>query len=308
VATHLTRHEITVANEPKAIYALIADVAGWPHVFGPTVHVDLLRDDGVEQLLHIWALANGEVRDWTSRRTLDPEAGLITFRQVVSSPPVASMGGQWILERLGGDSCRVTLNHDFEAIADDPDAVAFIERAVDRNSTAGTGPDELRFTFSDPLTMRGAAADVFEFINRADLWPQRLPHVSRLDLTERVPGIQHMEMDTRSPDGSIHTTESVRLCFPERNVIIYKQLRVPPVMTGHTGRWEMHERADGTVEATSWHTVTLSPQGIRDALGPDAGVAEAKEKVRHALGTNSRTTLRHAREFVEGSAAVEGHA
>jgi aromatase len=311
VATHFTKHDITVGAESKTVYTLIADVAGWPHVFGPTVHVDLLSDDGTEQLLRIWALANGEVRDWTSRRTLNRTSGAIDFRQVVSSPPVASMGGQWSVEPLGDNRCLVTLTHDFEAIADDPDAVAFIREAVERNSTAElaalktaaeleAGPDELRFTFSDGVPIRGAVAGVFDFINRADLWPQRLPHVDRIELVERVPGVQRMEMDTRSPDGSVHTTVSARLCFPERGEIIYKQLQVPPVMSAHTGRWELREAPGGIVEARSWHTVTLSPSGVREALGAEATVREARDKVRHALGTNSLTTLRRAKEHVEG--------
>jgi len=311
VATHYTKHDITVEAAADTVFELVADVAGWPQVFGPTVHVELLSDDGTEQLLRIWALANGEVRDWTSRRTLDRAAGVVAFQQVVSSPPVASMGGRWTVEPLGREHrSSVTLTHEFEAIADDTDAVAFIQQAVDRNSNAElaalksaaelqAGPDELRFTFSDGLSVRGTVSDVFEFINRADLWPQRLPHVSRLDLDERVPGVQRMVMDTRSPDGSIHTTESVRLCFPERGVIVYKQLQVPPVMSAHTGRWELREAPDGLVEARSWHTVVLNPAGVREALGAQTSIEEARQKVRHALGTNSLTTLRHAKQHVE---------
>jgi len=311
VATYNTKHDITVEAAADTVFGLVADVAGWPQVFGPTVHVDLLRDEAGEQLLRIWALANGEVRDWTSRRTLDRAAGTIAFQQVVSSPPVASMGGKWIIEPLGyGERCSVTLTHDFEAIADDPDAVAFIQQAVDRNSNAElaalknaaeqqAGPDQLRFTFSDGVSIRGPVSEIFGFINRADLWPQRLPHVSRLDLTESVPGVQRMVMDTRSPDGSIHTTESVRLCFADRGEILYKQLRVPPVMSAHTGRWEFSAAADGLVEARSWHTVTLNPGGVQAALGAEATMQEAREKVRHALGTNSLTTLRNAKQHVE---------
>jgi ribosome-associated toxin RatA of RatAB toxin-antitoxin module len=315
VVTHHTTHEIAVKAPADTVFELIADVAGWPHVFGPTVHVDLLND-GPEQLLHIWATANGEVRDWTSRRTLDRAKHRISFNQVVSSAPVASMGGEWIVEPDGEGGCAVTLLHDYEAIGDDEEAVAWIGQAVDRNSTAELaalktaaesvpGPVELRVTFNDEEIIEGPREQVFDFLNRADLWPQRLPHVSRLELAERVAGVQHMEMDTRSVDGSVHTTVSARLCFPDRGVILYKQLKVPPVMRSHTGRWEL-EAADGKVVARSWHTVTLDPEGVRAALGPDATIAEAKEKVRHALGTNSRTTLRQAKEFVESGGGSAG--
>ncbi|MFI2643393.1 aromatase/cyclase [Streptomyces sp. NPDC018610] len=312
-APHLTEHSITVAAPASAVYALVADVSAWPQVFGPTVHVEVLQDapaEGGEQTLRIWAVANERVRTWTSRRILDPAARTITFRQLVPAAPVAAMGGEWRVEELEAGRTRVVLLHDYRAVDDDPAAEEQIERAVDRNSRAelaalknaaelGDARDELHFTFSDSETVVGAAGDVYAFLDRADLWPERLPHVARLDLTEEEPGIQHMDMDTRSPDGSLHNTTSVRVCFEDRHMIVYKQLRVPVAMSGHTGRWVIESLGDGTVRATSWHTVTLDPEGVRSALGPEATLAEARALVRKALGTNSSTTLHHAKQFAE---------
>ncbi|MFB7939394.1 aromatase/cyclase [Streptomyces sp. NPDC056049] len=318
---HTTEHTIAVDAPPSAVFALVADVTLWPQVFGPTVHVEVLEEDGAEQLLRIWALAHGQVRSWTSRRILDERAGTVSFRQVVSAAPVASMGGEW---RIGPDDhggSRVVLLHDYRAVDDDPAAVRLIGDAVDHNSRseldalrrcAEAAPDgELRFTFSDSVDIAGDAADVFAFLDRADLWPRRLPHVARLALVEPEPGIQQMDMDTRAADGSTHTTRSVRVCFAERNLIVYKQLLTPPVMSGHTGRWVIESLpvpagsgdVTPTVRATSWHTVTLDPEGVRKALGPQGSLAEARALVRKALGTNSSHTLRLAREFAEAARA-----
>lgn len=316
-ALHVTEHSITVAAPPATVYALVADVTAWPQVFGPTVHVEVLEEaapGGGEQLLRIWAVAGERVRTWTSRRTLDPVASTITFRQVVTAAPVASMGGEWRIQELETGGTRVTLLHDYRAVNGDPAAEELIEQAVDRNSRAellalkntaeqGDAREELHFTFSDSETVFGAAGDVFAFLDRADLWPERLPHVARLELTEDEPGIQRMDMDTRSPDGSTHNTTSVRVCFEDRQVIVYKQLRVPVAMSGHTGRWVIESLEDGTVRATSWHTVTLDPEGVRTALGPEATLAEARTLVRKALGANSSTTLRHAKQFAEEARA-----
>ena len=38
---------------------------------------------------------------------------------------------------------------------------------------------------------------------------------------------------------------------------------------------------------------------LREALGAETSIEEARQKVRHALGTNSLTTLRHAKQHVE---------
>ncbi|MDB1089566.1 aromatase/cyclase [Streptomyces sp. ACA25] len=306
-------HVITVAAPPEAVYALVADVSGWPQVFGPTVHVELPEDDNGEQLLTLWAFANGEVRTWSSRRTLDAAAGRITFRQVVSASPVASMGGEWRVEPHADGGSRVVLLHDFRAVDDDPDAVRLIEQAVDRNSRAeldalkhvaelGEERASLCFTFSDTEHVEGSAEDVFAFLDRADLWPERLPHVARLVLTEKEPGLQHLDMDTRGADGSLHNTKSVRICFPDRHTLVYKQLHMPVALSGHTGRWVIApDPADpqNRLVVTSWHTVTLDPEGVRHALGPAATLDEARTLVRKALGGNSSRTLRQAKEYAE---------
>ncbi|MFD9443891.1 aromatase/cyclase [Streptomyces sp. NPDC060006] len=312
--TRLTEHSVTVSASAAAVYDLIADVSGWPEIFGPTVHVEILDEAGPggdEQHLRIWAIANEQVRTWTSRRALDPDARTVTFRQVVSAHPVASMGGEWRVEPVEDGTTRVVLLHDYRAVDSDPEAEELIERAVDRNSRAelaalknaaeqGADRAELHFTFHDSQTVAGAAGEVYGFLDRADLWPQRLPHVARLDLVQEEHGIQRMDMDTRSPDGSLHNTTSVRVCFEERHTIVYKQLKLPVAMSSHTGRWTVEPQGDGTVKATSWHTVTLDPEGVRTALGPQATLEEARALVRKALGTNSSTTLRHARDHAEG--------
>ncbi|MFE2556129.1 aromatase/cyclase [Streptomyces sp. NPDC059352] len=319
---HVTRHETVVAAPPEEVFALVADVTRWPQVFGPTVYAEVTQDDGAEQSLHIWAFANGEVRSWASRRTLDRTAHSIVFRQVVSSAPVAAMGGEWRIEAEPAGGCRVVLLHDYSVVDDEADAAEWVARAVETNSVkelaalretaeqaaaaAGGGEggegNELTFTFSDSERIKGSARDVYAFLDRADLWPERLPHVAATRFTEEDGGVQVLDMDTRSPDGSLHNTRSVRVSFPERGLLVYKQLKVPPVMAGHTGRWTVVQHGD-EVTATSWHTVTLDPAGVRQALGESAAFADARALVRHALGTNSSTTLRHAKAYAEAARA-----
>ncbi|MFI5807653.1 aromatase/cyclase [Streptomyces sp. NPDC051561] len=329
IATPITRttsHSVAVAAPPDAVYRLVADVSGWPQIFGPTVHVDVLREapeTGGEQLLRIWATAAGQVRNWTSRRVLDPAARTVGFRQVVCAAPVAAMGGEWRIE-ADGEGSRVELLHDYRAVDDDPQAEELIAQAIDRNSNAelgalkataelGAARAQLHFTFHDSVTVSGAdPGDVFAFLDQAGRWPERLPHVARLDLIEDTTDsqavVQHMDMDTRGGDGSTHNTVSTRISFPDRREIVYKQSRVPAAMTGHTGRWTIVPDVDGTFEVTSWHTVTLDPQGVRTLLGPDVTLDEARALVRRTLGANSSATLRHAAEFAgrQAAGATEG--
>lgn len=302
-------HAITVHAPAAEVYRLLAEVENWPRLFPPSVYVEYLEREGARERIRIWATANGEAKNWTSRRDLDPEGLRITFRQEVSAPPVAEMSGTWIVEPLGAQETNLRLLHSYRAIDDDPEGLAWIDQAVDRNSSeelpgvkAGleqvTRTAELTLSFVDSVTVEGAAKDLYDFVNEADRWVERLPHVGTVRLTEDTPGLQVLRMDTRAVDGSTHTTESVRVCFPHQR-IVYKQTTLPALMSLHTGEWEFRTAEDGTVTASSQHTVVLDPDNITKVLGADAGVPEARAFVRDALGANSRATLEHAKRYAE---------
>lgn len=301
-------HEITVEAPADAVYRLIAEVENWPRIFPPTIHVDHLERGDGEERIRIWATANGEAKNWTSRRTLDPERLRITFRQEVSTPPVAAMGGTWIIEPVAGATSRVRLLHDYRAVDDDPAGLRWIDEAVDRNSRSelaslkvnlelASASEELTFSFEDSVQIDGSAEDAFDFVNEAGLWAERLPHVASVRFAEDTPGLQTLEMDTRAKDGTVHTTKSYRVAFPHRK-IAYKQVTLPALMTLHTGYWTFTETGGRTL-ASSQHTVVLNTDNIARVLGPGASVADAREYVRGALSTNSRATLGHAKTYAE---------
>jgi aromatase len=309
-ADSTTEHSIVVGAPPAVVFALIADVGSWPHIFAPTVHAEVIEEHDGEQRLRIWAFAGEKVFGWQSRRTLDEARGLVAFRQEVTSPPVKAMSGEWHVEPVDDGTTRVRLLHDYRAEYDDPEALDFIAEAVDRNSKAELlalrnaaelhgESGEVRFAFSDTVDIDGPAAEVYDFLNRADLWPERLPHVVHTELTEEPPGIQYLAMDTRLPDETVHNTRSVRVCFPERGEIAYKQMHMPVTLRCHSGRWVIEQTPQGT-RATSWHSVTVDPEGVRSTLGADVALSTARAKIRQALGGNSTKTLLLAKAHVEG--------
>ncbi|MFJ9568733.1 aromatase/cyclase [Streptomyces bacillaris] len=308
MTTRQVEHEIVIDAPADAVYRLIAEVANWPRIFPPTIYVDHLERGDGEERIRIWATANGQAKNWTSRRTLDPQERRIGFRQEVSAPPVAAMGGAWIVEPLSGTRSRVRLLHDYRAVDDDPEGLRWIDEAVDRNSRSelealktnvelAHAAEELTFSFEDTVRIAGSAKDAYDFVNEADLWAERLPHVASVRFSEDTPGLQSLEMDTRAKDGSTHTTKSYRVTFPHHR-IAYKQVTLPALMTLHTGYWTFEENEEGTT-ASSQHTVTLNTDNIARILGPGATVADAREYVRNALSTNSRATLGHARDHAE---------
>ncbi|MFP8887414.1 MULTISPECIES: aromatase/cyclase [Streptomyces] len=305
-------HEITVSAPAATVYRLIAEVENWPRIFPPTIYVDHVERNEDSERIRIWATANGEAKNWTSRRVLDPENLRIGFRQEVSAPPVASMGGTWVVEALSETESRVRLLHDYRAVDDDPESLRWIDEAVDRNSRSelaalkanieqAHAAEDLTFSFEDSVRIAGSAKDAFDFVNEAGLWPERLPHVATVRFEEETPGLQTLEMDTRAKDGSVHTTKSYRVAFPHHR-IAYKQVTLPALMTLHTGYWTFEQDDQGVTTATSQHTVTLNTANIERILGPEATVEDAREYVRSALSTNSRATLGHAKDYAEARA------
>ncbi|MFF3907751.1 aromatase/cyclase [Streptomyces sp. NPDC001848] len=302
-------HEITADAPAATVYRLIAEVENWPRIFPPTIYVDHVERSAAQERIRIWATANGEAKSWTSRRTLDTDNLRITFRQEVSAPPVAAMGGIWIIEPLSDTRSRIRLLHDYRAVDDDPRSLQWIDEAVDRNSRSelaalkanaelAHGAEDIAFSFEDTVRIAGSAKDVYDFVNDAHLWQERLPHVARVRFEEPAPGLQVLEMDTRAKDGSTHTTKSYRVAFPHHR-IAYKQVTLPALMTLHTGIWTFTEQESGDVAATSQHTVVLNTDNIAQVLGPQATLADARAYVQGALSTNSRATLNHAKDYAE---------
>ncbi|MDG4861246.1 aromatase/cyclase [Streptomyces sp. T-3] len=311
---HRTSHAVEVAAPAGVVYGLISDVEQWPLFFPPNVHVERLEFDGTNERLRMWAVANGEIRSWLSHRVQDPQERIIQFRQQNPQTPVETMNGTWIVEELPGGDSRLTLLHDYTVVDEIAANVAWVERAIDSNSHAELGNlrriaerwtkfDELVLSFEDTVRVNGPAELVYDFLYRVSDWPELVPHVSSLDLTEDAPGVQVMKMDTRTADGSTHTTESVRICFPHAGRIVYKQTATPALMDAHTGEWSLLPDESG-VTVSSQHSVVLREEAVEEVLGAGADLTRARRYVREALGRNSTATLQLAKRHAESAIRI----
>ncbi|GAA0707208.1 aromatase/cyclase [Dactylosporangium roseum] len=308
-------HGAELAAPPLRGYRLVADVTQWPLIFPPCLAVQVLeRTPGAERV-RLWALANDEVRTWTSVRELDPERLRVAFRQDVTSPPVTSMSGRWSFTAVPREPLRSRLVLEHEStVAGPPQVDEHIAALLDRNSRAEVDairvwteraepPEELIFSFSDQILIEGEPHDVYAFLYQADRWPERLDHVARLELRtepQALAGaeVQRMEMDTVGADGVTHHSSSVRLCFPHTH-IVYKQTAPPPGLLGHTGEWLITPTDVGCL-VIAVHHVALDPAAGSAFADPDSGLAQARRTARQRLGANSMRTLERARGYVEG--------
>jgi len=292
-------HVLSCAAPSAALYNLVADVSRWPAIMDQVLHVQYSGRSGRAEWFELWALVGDRVSSWRTKRGLDPKGGSITFEQEHTEASIAEMGGRWEFRPLGEGGSRVELHHWFTVEGDAADRER-INAAVDYNSTrdlaalcrlATLGPsvNELVFSFSDQVRLPVSAAEAYSFIHRSDLWPDVLPHVNRVVLSEPQPGVQDMEMEGITADGQVHTTRSLRLCFPAER-IVYKQLIPPALLLGHCGEWEFTEDGDGTV-VTSRHTVAINPAAVAEVFGSGHTLSDARKRVREVLGASSRATL-----------------
>ncbi|WP_405959475.1 SRPBCC family protein [Streptomyces sp. NBC_00024] len=219
--------------------------------------------------------------------------------------------GRWTVQERGSGACRLVLLHDFTVGGDRAEDAEWVRRATDTNSRAELCRlkdlaerwerlDQLVLSFEDSIRVQGPPEPVYGFLHRVADWPRLLPRVARLEVAEDTPGVQVMTMDTRTADGAAHTTQSVRVCFPDSGRIVYKQTRTPALMHSHTGQWSVVPDASG-VTVTSRHTVLLREEAIGPVLGEGTTVEQARRCLRRALGHNSTATLALAKRHTQAT-------
>lgn len=308
---HRTSHAVEVNAPAGAVYGLLADTTLWPLLSPSSIHVERLDSDGSRDRFCTWATTDGNLRSWLSHRTLDAPGLRIDFRHEVPAVPLAAMGGSWIVEPRGTGRSRLTLLHHFAIAGDRPADRAWTREAVDSDSRAElarlkeaaerwTRLDGLLLSFEDSVRVDGPVEGVQEFLWEAAAWPERIPRIRRADVTENEPGVQLLNVDAVSADGTVHTTESVRLCFPHAGRIVHKQVTPQALLAAHTGEWSLVP--DGTgVTVVSRHSVLLREEAAEQVLGPGADLARARAHVRETFGRDSGATLALAKRYAESA-------
>lgn len=316
--------ELTTTTTAPAgrAYGLVTDVTRWPLLFAPCLHVDLLDGGQDGDRFRMWVLSGDSVRSWTSVRRADDANLRVSFRQEQPAPPLSAAAGTWHFEASSGEEpTRITLTNAY-ALTDPADTrtEAFLAQALERHNSEEVAavrywaerPEDLGdllFSFTDEVEIDGPADAVHAFLHRADLWPERLPHVTRLDL-ETAPATrdgedverQTLEMDTLSPDGSVHTSRSVRLCFAGER-IVFQQTSVPRPLRAHGGVWTVVPDGDRT-RVSIRHDVALDPEAVESVLGAGTTPARARATVQELLRRNSLQTLERAGAYAAERAAA----
>ncbi|MDN0197924.1 SRPBCC family protein [Streptomyces sp. S.PNR 29] len=304
-------HAVDVAAPAGVVYGLIADAERWPLYLPPNVYVERLDFDGVRERLRMWVLADQQIKSWTSDRVQDPARRRVSFRQDLIMEPAESMGGTWWVQALAPDRCRLTINHEFTAVHDRPEDVAWLERATVDFARLGLKSlrflaerwqrlDELVLSFEEQVRIKGPAELVYGFLYEVADWPGQVPHVRRVELAEPHVGVQEVTMDLAGSDGASDTVRSVRVCFPHAGRIVHKDTVPRKLIAAHCGEFSLVPDATG-LTVLSQHHVVLREKDIEQVLGAGATVQDARRRVRADLGLESLQILRLAQKHAESA-------
>lgn len=312
LSKHIAEDQAVVSAPVEVVRGLIMDVVGWTQLHDPAVHSEYLERGKNEDLTQQWSVVDDHtVRSWTARRWVREQGREIIFAHEPAKPPFADVRGGWTLRPQADGSTLVTMHHEFTLLKEGTELAARMVESMRHGSSsyletlkyAAENREELArliISFEDPLFISGSVEDVYTYLYEADKWPERIPHVARLDMTEEVPNIQFFDMDTVSSDGSRHTTRSVRICRPH-NKIVYKQIQPPKTMVAHTGHWKFTETPEGVI-ASARHSATIKPEGLH-LLGEGTTVEGARRYLRRILSANSMGNLRLAKAYAEERAS-----
>jgi aromatase len=305
---HRTERDALVAAPAAEVLALLDALADWPLLMSRIVHVEPLNQDGPVRLAHLWSLSALGIDDTVCRIAPGPRAAELTVAPLAARPPASALSLRWRAEPDGAEHSKVTLTQEFEAIADDPDAVRQLRRllgaladsdlsSLRRAAAIHAAYPACRFSFGNRVPLpRDASADAaFDFLSRPEKWPSHLPGVALVSLHEERPGVQRLEMSVEEPDGSLREERAARLCCAQRHTIVQKSLRPRAPLFSHTVVYSVTRAVDGQAGSVGCqHTMVLDPLAVEPAFGPDATFAQATESVRRAVSAESLLTLRWA--------------
>ncbi|WP_406117820.1 aromatase/cyclase [Streptomyces sp. NBC_00989] len=303
-------HRIQVAAPAGVVYAVLADAAQLPLYFAPSIHVERLDFDGGRERLRMWFLVGGRLQSWTSWRCLDPVERRIEVRPEAPGSPLESMRGVVSIRDRGPHASELELRYGFGAREGAPAGGLWPGRLADLNirlqltqlkrfAERWSRLDDLVLSCEDSIRIEGPAELAYDFLYRAGDWPGHVAHISGAHVSEEAPGIQRLTLRTPAGDG-VHTSESVRICFPHAGRIVHKQTTPSPLLTAHTGEWSLTEDERGAT-LTSRQTVVLCEEDIPAVLGDGASLADARRQVRAALGRDCRALLTLAGRHAAGA-------
>lgn len=295
-----------VAASPEFLYDLVANVDQMRRIFTPVVHSAFLEQGNGTDRVERWtweAQVDG-VRSWRASRTLDHDAGRITFRHENPNPPLLEVRGEWSFQPAADGATEVTLRHEFTLDPGDEGAdrtAAMLDRGagmqLGRVKNFAEEYDqlgELEVSYEVCHVVDAPLEAVYDYFYDVGHWRERIPHCLNAERREDIPNLQVVVMDVQVPSGALHTTKQARVCFPNEK-IMWRQLEgLPPLDEMLYGHMTFTQTPAG-VEVRTGQTELLKPNGVAKRGWT---LEEAKQHVAEVRGSRNLDAIRSAGDYL----------
>jgi uncharacterized protein YndB with AHSA1/START domain len=154
------RHTIKVAAPPKRVYQLVTNVDQWPRLFDSVLAVEHLGYHGTNERVRFWGTFGEHRGSWVSAREVNPKRMQVRFRDERSNPPLASLGGLWLVVPKGSGS-QVVLDHYYRVVDNNVAEAQGLEQTIARSGNAmlaalreaaeAGDTDDMWFPLPDPV-------------------------------------------------------------------------------------------------------------------------------------------------------------
>jgi ribosome-associated toxin RatA of RatAB toxin-antitoxin module len=312
-------HQVTCDVPASQVYDLVRASSRWPALLEPCEEVRVLESGADFELIEISARVGGELMTWRSRRHFTPAAYGVDTDIIQPMKLVKAMTTTWRVVELNCQQSVLLLEHFYDLCGDvagqvagvetEADAVGFISRAIDANSSvelgnmkeaaeraaAGTGQRDYHLRHS--VICAAPADTVYELIRYTTHWPRVIDAClsavpAGSDGTGEIVRIDAMQ------EGQVVSWETRRQYFDDIRRIDYT-LPVPmPFVESMSGQWRVIALGSGK----SLLTVDRSWRMLADVSGIRAGIStvdEAAALVRNFVDGNASAEMAAFRAFVE---------
>ncbi len=145
------------------------------------------------------------------------------------------------------------------------------------------------------IGMRCSPQMAYQAIYEMDKWPEKLPHVKRIETLYNDGIYQEFLMDVLSDSGMIQV-RSIRRCIPDEGITFF-QPKPPKFLKHHCGGWTFKNQATGCI-VTTWHQWNLEPKIAHD-LFPAKDNATTEERITNVLLAHAELALKTWKALLE---------
>ncbi len=138
--------------------------------------------------------------------------------------------------------------------------------------------------------------EAYRAIYEMHKWPEKLPHVKRIEILYNDGVYQEFLMDVESSNSEMIQVRSIRRCVPDEGIVFF-QPTPPKFLKHHCGGWSFQKLATGCCVKT-WHQWNLEPQKAKE-LFPTKDNISTNDRISSLLLTHAELALSTWKERLE---------